>query len=351
MMSKYPGMVRLTKDGHTYLIDGLNLDLGGHLPDAGREEDMAQKAAIHTPEEQREDMPGKDEAKWGEAKAQALKEFPGLTETNPRLWKAASTIYKSLGGKLSKDLEKSMATIDALEKITPTFIQDPHLWLGALKKSGIDYKNPAAILSNLGLTIKCYAEMGGQLMKSSMLEKAASHKYADKVAKPGGGFRYIYAGEETGGKKEGGEAGPAIRKPAPDAKAAPEGKKAAKTPYAKTIDALSAKNDAEAKAALQNVNYEHLAGMHGEMKASDPKRKLVAEMMAEKKSAAVREQAAAKEKGKTVEKSQSQDGYETFEKKNAGEVRASLRKSHPEWDAATLESRTTSQLRQLFKFQ
>ena len=340
---KYPGLIRVTKDGHTYLIDGLNLDLGGHIPDAGREHDMAQKATRH---QEPENM--FDEAKWSEAKEEVKKSHAGWEESNPRLWKLISSVYKSMGGELSETLQKSLAAIDALEKITPTFIQDPRLWLTALKKSGVDHEVPGAVYGNLGLTIKCYAEMGGQLVKSSMLdfEKAVAHKYTGKVALPGGGFKYLY-GDDGGDKKE--AAAPAApHKPVAAAKA-PEAKKAPQSAYAKSIEALSRKTDADAKESLQNVDYAHLAGMHGDMRQDDPKRALVAQAMQDKKRVADKAKAGAKEK--SIAKSQNNSSFDTFEKKNFSEVKSSLRKSHPEWDTETLESRTASQLRQLFKFQ
>lgn len=346
-MTNYPGLVRVVKDGHTYLIDNLVTDLGGHLPDPGREYDRAQKASLYTPEreEQRGDMPGKvDEAKWSKAKAEAKKSYPDLDESNPRHWKIVSTIYKNMGGAFSKEIEKSMAVVEYFEKITPPFILDPRLWVSALKKSGA-YENPEVAKTAFAYTMECYAELGGQLIKSSVMdeiEKGGAHKYAKKVALPGGGFRYIYPGEEAGEAREA-SAKPKVNAPA---NAAPEAKQAPTGSYAKTINALSAKNDAEARASLQNVDYDNLHGMHSEMNTDDPKRALVAQAMQEKRRAANKTQSEASEK--TVEKSQT---FEDFSKKNWSEVSDSLRKSHPDWDSDTLDQRCQSQLTVLFKFQ
>jgi hypothetical protein len=339
--------VRFTKDGHTYEIDGLNVDLGGNRPNVGREYDKAQKAALYTPEEPENMF---DEAKWNEAKSEIKKSHGDWDENNPRLWKLISTVYKSLGGKLSETLQKSLAAVDEMEKITPTFIRDPRLWLTALKKSGVDYQIPGAVYGNLGLTIKCYAELGGALCKSSMLDadlkKAVAHKYTGKVALPGGGFKYLYGDEKA--EKEAPVGGASPRKPAPVAKA-PEAQKAPQSAYAKTIEALSKKTDADAKASLQNVDYSHLTAMHGEMRHDDPKRALVDQAIQDKRREADKAKAGGK---KTVEKSQvSDESFEKFAAKNSAEVKSSLRKSHPEWDKSTLEARTISQLRQLAKFQ
>lgn len=336
---------------------------GGRSSDAGIPDPKLAKNDFMTLEKQdlrgEQAMPGKvDEGKWENAKAAAKKEYPNWTEDNPRFWKVVSTIYKNMGGTFSKEKEKSMAAIEAVELITPTFIEHPGLWVQALQKSGVDVNDSKHILDNIGMTMRFYAEMGGHLQSpAAFLEKAkqVEHAYTDKVPKAGGGFSYKYENGKAGEKPKGEEKITKDKNPVPQA-AAPT-----KTDYARAIEKLAGKNEKMIRQSLQNVDYDHLEGMHKEMRENNPAKKILAEIMHDKKAVAKREgQAKKPEKPKASappkgvsEKSQggAESVFNEFCESNYEEVKKSLGQSHPEWNEGVLIERTSAQLRQMFKRQ
>lgn len=257
-------------------------------------------------------MPGKvDEATWDRAKAAAKKQYPDWDEKNPRLWKVISSIYKKMGGKFSKEVEKSLASIDEAIAMTPSFIEDPRLWVSAIKKScgetrwGID---------DFPSIVKVYTESGGALAKSSMLDsqmgeeirKAAGgvHKYANRLPRPGGGYRYIYADGQGPGAKPGAPGAPK--------KAAPPAKKASGKPGMKqAVDKVNKKDTAASKADIK------------------------------------RREAEEESRKKALKKSQ--DEFDAFSATYREDIKKSLAESHPEWSAETLESRVDPQVRQMFR--
>ncbi len=253
-------------------------------------------------------MPGKvDEATWERAKAAAKKQYPEWGEKNPRLWKVISSIYKKMGGKFSKEVEKSLEAVDAAIAATPSFIEDPRLWVASIKKSCGDMRWDVDDFNSI---LKAYGEAGGALIKSSMLDsqmgeeivKAAGvHKYANRVPRPGGGYRYIY----------------------------PEGqgpKSKAAAPAAKAPKAAPAKGKPGMKAAVDKVNNKDTAASRADAK---------------------RKEAEDEARKKVIKKSQ--DDFETFSTTHREDIKKSLAESHPEWSAETLESRVDPQVRQMFR--
>lgn len=360
-MGKYQ-VEKVEREGHTYEIDPTMTTLGGNAESVGRQLDAAQKAALYTPERENlqgdNTMPGKvDEAKWDKAKEAVRKEHPEWSEDNPRFWKMTSAIYKKMGGEFSREINKSLEAIEQVERITPTFIENPRIWVQALKKSGMS-ETP---LENVLLTLRCYSEMGGRLMKSSMLEslptvtdlaraniasqfeKGGAHAYVDRIAKPGGGYKYIYDRKQSGGGQEHAAASrPAIKKPASGAAAPAKASKPAAPAFAREVEKLAQKDARAQRQSLQNVSYENLQGMHAHAKG--PLLKLISEVMADRKREGVKAHSDAKEK--PVQKSQT---LEAFVEEHYSEVRKSLADANPGWDRATLKSRTEAQLRQLYK--
>ncbi len=254
-------------------------------------------------------MPGKvDEKLWDRAKASAKKQHPDWDDKNPRLWKLISAIYKKMGGKFSKEIEKSLESIDAAIAATPSFIEDPRLWVGAIKKSCGDMHWK---IDDFQSIVKVYTEMGGALEKSSMLDsqmgeeilKAAGgvHKYANRVPRPGGGYRYIY----------------------PEGKG-PSSKAAA--PAAKAPKAAPAKGKPGMKQAVDKVNKKDTAASKADFK---------------------RKEAEEEARKKAIKKSQEE--FETFSTTYREDIKKSLAESHPEWNAETLESRVDPQVRQMFR--
>lgn len=254
-------------------------------------------------------MPGKvDEATWDRAKAAAKKQYPDWDDKNPRLWKVISSIYKKMGGKFSKQVEKSLASIDEAIALTPSFIEDPRLWVGAIKKSCGETRWNVDDFQSI---VKVYTERGGALIKSSMLDssmgedimKAAGgvHKYANRVPRPGGGYRYIY----PEGK------GPSSKAVAPAAKAPKVAPAKGKPGMKQAVDRVAKKDTAASRADLKRKEAEEEA------------------------------------KKKAVQKSQ--DEFETFSSTYREDIKKSLAESHPEWDAATLERRVDPQVRQMYR--
>jgi hypothetical protein len=369
---KYPGHETFEQDGHTYTIDKTQTMLGGHLPNVGRQIGAFRKeSAYHEYEENRGEpaMPGKvDEKKWDAAKAATKKQHPDWGEDSPRFWKVVSTIYKKMGGTFHSKVEKSLAFLDAVERITPTFIAHPRLWLRSLAKAGITdlvKATPNEILPKAPLLLKLYAEMGGQLQKSSMqdfgsiaektaagiadqFDKAAgggAHKYVAKHAKAGGGFRYEYPEGQApaGGRK--GPAAPAARSRPDEAKKMPT---KPQTAAARVMEHLLKMDAKKQRNALANVSYEHLRLVESNAKDEGLK-KVVKEVMSQRKAEAARKYKGKKQADSPAMK-KSQDGeFEVFCKSYYTEVRDSLMKSHPEWEMGLLTDRTEAQLRQMFK--
>lgn len=258
-------------------------------------------------------MPGKvDEKLWDRAKASAKKQHPDWDDKNPRLWKLISAIYKKMGGKFSKAVEKSLASIDAALALTPAFIEDPRLWVGAIKKSCGSMRWDTEELPTI---LAAYGEAGGKLIKSSMLdstmgadiEKAAGvHKYANRVPRPGGGYRYIYPEGQGPGQKS--SAPGAAKKLAPPVKKAPGSTKPGM------------------KDAVDKVNKKDTAASRADIK---------------------RKEAEEESRKKALKKSQ--DEFDAFAGTYREDIKKSLAESHPEWDAETLERRVDPQVRQMFR--
>jgi hypothetical protein len=359
-MGKYQ-VKKVERDGHTYEIDPVMTTLGGNAESVGRQLDAAQKAALYTPDRENlqgdNTMPGKvDEGKWDKAKEAVRKEHPEWSEDNPRFWKMTSAIYKKMGGEFSHEIKKSLEAIEQVERVTPTFIENPRIWVQALKKSGMS-ETP---LENVLLTLRCYSEMGGRLMKSSMLElptvqdvagahiagqfeKGGSHMYLDRVVKPGGGYKYIYDRKQSGGEDHSAASRPAVKKPVPGAAAPAKPSKPAAPAFAREVEKLAQKDARAQRQSLQNVSYENLQGLHAHAKG--PLLKLISEVMADRKREGVKAHSDAKEKP-PIQKSQT---LESFVQEHYTEVRKSLAEANPAWDRATLKSRTEAQLRQLYK--
>lgn len=282
-------------------------------------------------------MPGKvNEGLWERAKASAKKSHPDWDDKNPRLWKVISAIYKKMGGKFSKQVEKSLASIEAAIAATPSFIEDPRIWVGAIKKSCGEMRWGVDDFQSI---VKAYAEMGGAIEKSSMLDssmgeeiqKAAGgvHKYANRVPRPGGGYRYIYPEGQGGGSASAKSGAPAAK---PGMKAPAPVK--SKTSMAKIVEGLSKRDSREQRAALQNVSDDALSSMHAHAKGG------LAKVIDEEKQAR-------KVKAATVKKSQEE--FETFSSIYREDIKKSLAESHPDWDAETLERRVEPQVRQMFR--
>ena len=309
-------------------------------------------------------MPGKvDEKKWDAAKAAAKKQYPDWGEDNPRFWKVVSSIYKKMGGEFHSKTEKSMAFLEALERITPTFIADQHIWVKALAKSGItDLAKavPGEILPRVPMLLRTYAEMGGQLQKSSMLDsietktaagiaeqfekggEAPGHKYVRRVARPGGGFRYVYSDGSSGAAPPQAP-GQSQSKPAGEAKKMPA---KPQTAAARVIAHLTTLGGKKARAALQNVSYEHLRLLETHTKGNEGLQKIVREEVSRRKADAAKKFQAKK----TGEKSQGSDPeFQDFYKSFYPEVRDSLMKSPPDWGMGVLKDRVDAQLKLMFK--
>jgi len=375
-MTKDSNNEKRTVDGHTYDADFVHTTVGGHLVHDGLL--RPDRRAVNTNWAERADnkgdadMPGKvDEAKWDEAKAKAKKQYPDLSEDNPRLWKIISTIYKTMGGKFHSKLKKSLDLMENICKVTPTFISNPRLWVRALEKSGGSLEKPEPALKNLGLVVRCYAEMGGTLQKSSMLDNkpsmqdmaaasiasqfekagpgsaAAVHKYESRIQKPGGGWKYSYAG--------GGQDKPHGRPP--DATGAgykkipkkpgqpgvvPEGYATSK--LRRDIETLEKKPEAERRAALQNVSYENISAMLGHVPSGSSFGKQLRQEADSRKTEAGRK--------KPVQKSQSGEAvdFESFRTQYLPDVEKSLAAETPGLDHETLQQRAEATLRQMYRY-
>ena len=371
-MSKYPGHETFKQDGHSYTIDPTQTMLGGHLPNCGRQIGVMRKeSAYHEYEENRGEpaMPGKvDEKKWDEAKAAAKKSHPDFGEDNPRFWKLVSAIYKKMGGEFHSKVEKSVAFLEAVERVTPTFVSQPRLWLRALEKAGVkDIVKATAgdILPQAPLLMRLYAEMGGQLQKSSMqdfgsiedktassiseqFDKAAgggAHKYTAKHAKAGGGFRYEYpAGQAPTGGRKGTSAATARARP-DEVKKMPT---SPQTAAARVMEHLLKMDSRKQRTSLANISYEHLRLIETHAKDEGLK-KVVKEVISQRKSEAARKFKGKKQVESPAMKKSADAEFDSFCKSYYDDVRDSLMKSHPEWDMGLLTDRTDAQLRQMFK--
>ncbi len=319
-------------------------------------------------------MPGFDEAKWASARAAAKKQHPTWDDKNPRLWKSVAVAYRSMGGELSTEMAKSMASMEAAARITPSFIEDPRLWVQALNKS---IGTTTWDVQHLGLVIRAYALLGGRLMKSGMpdfmpteaasamsiagqFEKgkqgsfSATHRYAERVEKPGGGYKYIYRGDDnkTRGQKTAEGTGHGYQK-VPKRPGAlgvvPEGQAASQGSMGRIVDMLNKKTESAQRASLQNVSDDNLSKLQSHASSHKGLSKLISEEKDRRRQADAKKKAEKKEKPAGDAKKSQETDFDGFSAANYDEVKTTLQKSHPEWDDATLLGRTEAQLRQLFK--
>jgi hypothetical protein len=294
---------------------------------------------------------------WDRAKEAAKKQYPNLDATNPRVWSVASAIYAKLGGVPSESLAKSLAIVEKVNSLAPSFIENPRIWLGAIKKScggsmrwGVE---------NFQTILKHYNEAGGKIVESSMLDtsfganiaksigeqfdhgdlekgKAGSmspaHKYADRVQKPNGKWHYVYKKNEPTVKRGAGFV--TTQKKAGKLAVVPEGQKHSDDEMSKIIANLNKKDEKGQRSAMRSLTPAQVVAIHA--KASGGLKKVAGEVSA-----------AHKEKSESTEKSQ--DAYEDFSKSYREDIKKSLAESHPEWDAATLERRVEPQVRQMFR--
>lgn len=368
-MGNFPCIDTVRKDGHTYQVDQMYTFLGGHVPTLGiRQSQKAERKAYGDSEQLRgDDMPGKvDEGLWAKAKKAAKKQYPDKSDDSPSFWKIVSTVYKKMGGKFSKDMKKALDFFETLERITPSFIQDHRVWLKAVQKAGGSLIAPQKALENLGLTIRSYAEMGGRLQKSSMLDTSPEavrrrnigaafekggtpggvkphHAYTDRTPKGGGGWKYKYGPSKAeihpGSQK--------VKTGVPQAKH-PSGEGGGKTTgMARAMDILNKKSSKDQKAALQNVSPDALAALHTSAPAKSSLKQAIAGEVASRKAEAARRDAPKKDKAEPVEKADK--GFEDFCKSWQGEVSKSLAASNPSWDSKTLHENTRAQLQQLYR--
>lgn len=348
--SRWPGLTDITHEGHRSRVDPVHTTLSGHLPHAGiigpSHHQFASDRLADEPGDRA--MPGKvDEGKWNEAKTAAKKQYPDLNEENPRLWKIVSSIYKKMGGHFEHKVEKALAFMEQVERVTPTFVRDPQLWVKAMGKAGASLEDPTA---NITLTVKLYAEAGGRLQKAqeaderpSMLEMAAAtiaasfekgaapHRYIEKHPAPGGGYSYKYPS---------GSGGPSSGAPRQEPTHAAPGTepvhRQAESGVARAIANLARQGDQKAKAALATMSANNVAVVAEHAPKGSSLSKLAAQEMARRKGSTEKSMA-----------SEGRDGvpYDAFERLHLPEMVKALQMNHPGMEGLEAERQARTALR------